>query len=90
MFILTKVVLSIDRSHVTQLNAKPVYDAPLSLCLIVITLNKIYDTSNLRNCQDNKSSDESIKKAASNSLFQIKKLRIKNANKIIIGNININ
>ena len=47
------------------------------------SVNKVYGNSDSTNCTDNKSSDESIKNASSNSLFQIKKLRIKNTNKFI-------
>ena len=50
----------------------------------------MYGNSNSMNCPDNKSSGESIKNASSNSLFQIKKLTIKNESKAIIGNLNRN
>ena len=42
---------------------------------------KEYGNSNSRNYSGNKSSDKSVKNAFSNSLLQIKKLRIKNAKK---------
>ena len=44
----------------------------------------VYGNSNSRNCADNNSSGKSIKNLSSNALFQIKKLRIKNANKVIV------
>ena len=50
----------------------------------------MYGNGNSRNCRDNKSSGGSIKNASSTSLLQIKKLRIRNANKVVIGNLNIN
>ena len=53
-------------------------------------VNKVYGNSNLRNCRENKSSDESIKNVSSNSLFKIKKLMIKIANRVIIANLNTN
>ena len=49
----------------------------------------MHGNSNSRNCPDNKASDESIKNASSNDLFQIKAYE-KNPNKVITGNMNIN
>ena len=46
----------------TELNLKADYDAPYSLCLIVIAVNKVYGNGNSRNCFDNKPSDKSNKK----------------------------
>ena len=53
-------------------------------------VNKVYSNSNPRDYPDNKSSNESIKNASSNSLFQVRMFRMKNAKKVIIGNLNIN
>ena len=53
------------------------------------SVTKVDGNSSSKNCPDSKSSDESVKNASSNSLFQIKKVRRKNASKVIIVNLNI-
>ena len=45
--------------------------------------------SNSKNCLKNKSADKYIKNVSSNSLFQIKNFRTKNAKKVIIITLNI-
>ena len=45
-----------------------------SICLELV--NKVYGKSNSRNCPYHEFSDEPDKKESSNSLFQIKKLKI--------------
>ena len=74
MFIQTKIILSVDECQMTQLNLKADYDAPYSLCLIVIAVNKVYGNGNSRNCFDNKPSDKSNKKVNWILCFKLKSL----------------
>ena len=58
----------------------------LNLSITSLDLSKESEVINLLNQANNKS----INETSPNLLFEIKKLRIRNPNKIIIGNLNIN
>ena len=58
----------------------------LNLSITSFDLSKESEVINLLNQANNKS----INETSPNLLFEIKKLRIRNPNKIIIGNLNIN
>ena len=58
----------------------------MNLSITSFDLSKENEVINLVNQANNKSANET----SPNLLFEIKKLRIRNPNKIIIGNLNIN
>ena len=58
----------------------------MNLNITSFDLSKENEVINLVNQANNKSANET----SPNLLFEIKKLRIRNPNKIIIGNLNIN